>query len=243
MRRRSARRAIAGFTLIEALIATALMGVILGAIATVTAQWLPNWNRGISAIQGSENLALGLERLVADIAAAEYIPGGREFERPVFDGTELSVTFVRSALGPNTRSGLELVRIAEIGTDRGPQVVRARTRFVPVTADTVNDQPGFADPVVLIRAPYRITFSYAGRDKVWRSQWRGANELPKAIRVQVRDATTDRILQASTATIVHADMPPDCILAEVVNDCLNRERRNGPGPAAASPAPAPGAPL
>jgi general secretion pathway protein J len=234
----SDRRAIAGFTLIEALIATALMGVILGAIATVTAQWLPNWNRGMGAIQRSENLALGLERLVADVSAAEFIPGGREFQRPVFDGTELSLTFVRSALGPNTRSGLELVRIGEIGSDRGPQLVRARARFVPVTADTVNNQPGFADPVVLLRAPYRVTFSYAGRDKVWRSQWRGANELPRAIRVQVRDATTDRILQVSTATVVHAEMPPDCILAEAINDCLNRDRRNTGGPAAAPPPPA-----
>lgn len=243
MSARRTRRHIAGFTLIEALIATALMGVILGAIATVTAQWLPNWNRGMGTVQRSEILGLGLERLVADVAAAEFIPGGREFQLPVFDGTELSMTFVRSALGPNSRSGLELVRIAEIGTDRGPQLVRARTRFVPVTADTVNNQPSFGDPVVLIRAPYRVTFSYAGRDKVWRNQWRGASELPKAIRVQVRDAATDRLLQVSTATMVHAEMPPDCILAEVLNDCLNRDRRNIGGPAASGPAPNPGAPL
>ena len=44
MTRRRSR--IAGFTLVEAMVATALMGMILAAIATVTAQWLPNWNRG-----------------------------------------------------------------------------------------------------------------------------------------------------------------------------------------------------
>jgi general secretion pathway protein J len=228
---RSSRRArIAGFTLIEALIATALMGTILAAIATVTAQWLPNWNRGMSAVQRNENLALGLERLVADVAAAEFIPGGREFLGPVFDGTELSVTFVRSALGPNTRSGLELVRIGEVGTDLGPNLVRGRARYVPVTAETVNDQPTFTDPVVLVRAPYRVVFAYAGRDRVWRSTWRGANELPKAIRVQVRDASTDRLLSVSTSTLVHAEMPADCVLAEVLADCLNRDRRNAGTP-------------
>ena len=36
----------AGFTLLEALVATALMGLILAALATITAQWLPNWDRG-----------------------------------------------------------------------------------------------------------------------------------------------------------------------------------------------------
>ena len=228
---RNARRArTAGFTLIEALIATALMGAILAAIATVTAQWLPNWNRGMGNVQRSENLALGLERLIADIAAAEFIPGGREFLLPVFDGTELSMTFVRAALGPNTRSGLDLIRIAEVGGDRGPTLVRTRARYVPVTVETLNDQPNFADPVVLLRAPYRVLFAYAGRDRVWRNTWRGANELPKAIRIQVRDAATDRVLSVSTSTLVHAEMPADCVLAEVLADCLNRERKNAAAP-------------
>ena len=75
---------------------------------------------------------------------------------------------------------------------------------------------------MLLRAPYRVTFSYAGPDRVWRNVWRGERLLPKAIRVQVRDATTDRTLAVSTATLVHADMPADCMLAEVIADCLNR---------------------
>ena len=70
------RRRIAGFTLVEALLATALMGAILAAIATVTAQWLPNWNRGFERVQRVELLALGLERIVADLAAAEFVTAG-----------------------------------------------------------------------------------------------------------------------------------------------------------------------
>ena len=48
----------AGFTLLEVLLATLLMTVILAALATVTAQWLPNWNRGIARVQRAERLAL-----------------------------------------------------------------------------------------------------------------------------------------------------------------------------------------
>lgn len=220
MSRTRSHRGERGFTLVEALIATALMGIILVAIATVTAQWLPNWNRGMGNVQRDDALALGLERLVADLTAAEFIAAGREFPNPVFDGSELSVTFVRSALGPNTRSGLELVRIGEIGSERGPVVVRSRARYAPVTADTVNDQVNFTDPVVLVRAPYRVSFSYAGRDRVWRNTWRGAAELPRAIRVQVRDGATDRLLAVSTAAVVHAEMGTECVTAEVVADCL-----------------------
>ncbi|MEN3289563.1 MAG: ral secretion pathway protein, partial [Bradyrhizobium sp.] len=43
-----------GFSLIEALVALALTGLVLSALATITAQWLPNWNRGIDRIQRSE---------------------------------------------------------------------------------------------------------------------------------------------------------------------------------------------
>jgi general secretion pathway protein J len=216
------RRAIAGFTLVEALLATALMGAILAAIATVTAQWLPNWNRGFVRVQGTETLAAGLERIVADVAAAQFVTAGANIRQPVFDGTELSVTFLRTAIGPNTRPGLEVVRIAESPGEKGLMTVRTHARFVPMGQDGAEVQPAPANPVVLIRAPYRVTFSYAGQDRVWRPAWRGEGELPAAIRVQLRDAATDRTLSVSTATLVHANMPADCVLAEVIADCLNR---------------------
>jgi general secretion pathway protein J len=220
---------IAGFTLVEALLATALMGAILAAIATVTAQWLPNWNRGFTRVQGSETLAAGLERIVADLAAAEFVTAGAGVRQPVFDGTELSVTFLRTAIGPNTRPGLELVRIMEIGGDKGLAMVRAHARFVPLGRDGTSVQPVPGNPVVLVRSPYRVTFSYAGADRAWRNVWRGEGELPKAIRISLRDATTDRTLSVSTATLVHAEMPADCVLAEVIADCLNRKPQQPSG--------------
>ena len=63
----------AGFTLVEALVAMLLMAMILTALATVTAQWLPNWNRGFVRVQRLQLLAIAVERLVADFAAAEFV--------------------------------------------------------------------------------------------------------------------------------------------------------------------------
>lgn len=215
------RRGRAGFTLMEVLMATALMGAILAALATITAQWLPNWNRGFTRVQRNEQLALGLERVIADLAAAEFVTIGRATQVPLFDGAELSVTFVRTAVGPNARPGLDVVRMAETGSDRGPVLVRSHTPFVPVV-EGVNDRmaPNFADPVVLVRAPFRVTFSYAGIDRAWKNTWRGLGVLPRAIRVTVRDATTEQTLAASTATLVHAEVPVDCVATESVRDCL-----------------------
>ncbi len=106
-----------GFTLIETIVALALMGLVLSALASITAQWLPNWNHGVDRIQRSEEIGIALQRISADLAAAEYVPANRELRRPLFDGSELSVMFVRTALGPNVGPGLDVVRVGET-TDR-----------------------------------------------------------------------------------------------------------------------------
>jgi general secretion pathway protein J len=227
----------AGFTLIETLIATALMAAILAALATVTAQWLPNWNRGLARIQRSEGFALGIERLVADLAAAQFITAGREFTQPVFDGAVLSVTLVRPTFGPNALPGLDVVRIAETVAESGRVLVRTRAPYVPVVTG-VNDrtQPNFTDPVVLIREPYRVTFSYAGPDRVWKETWRNADLLPRAVRVMVRDAATQQILAVSTATTVHVELPAQCVSAQQLAGCTGRQQEQQPEGAAGTTA-------
>lgn len=210
--------AIAGFTLLEALVATALMGMILAALATITAQWLPNWNRGIVRVQRNELVALGLDRLAGDLAAAEFIPASRETRKPFFDGANRSVTFVRTALGPNAGPGLEIVRIAEVSNAEGPILVRTQAPFVPVINDRV--EPIFTDPVILLRAPYQLSFSYAGADRIWREDWRQQVQLPKAIKLTVRDGATQRILPISTATLIHRELPAECIVAKSLDECL-----------------------
>jgi general secretion pathway protein J len=207
---------ILGFTLVETLIAVAMMVAIIAALATVTAQWLPNWNRGFARVQRSELLALGLERIVADIAAAEFIPPHGLTKDPLYEGTELSVTFVRSAIGPNTSRGLEVVRLTEIDDGaRGLVMVRLRAPFVPLPPQgPPNSYLRLGDPVVLVRAPYRISFAYAGPDRVWQSTWRDAAQLPRAVRITLRDAATQAVLSASTATMIHVEVSAELARAK-----------------------------
>jgi general secretion pathway protein J len=190
-----------GFTLIETLVALALTGLVLSALANITSQWLPNWNRGMERIQRNESISLALQRICADLAAAEYVPADREQRQPLFDGSELSVTFVRTALGPNAGpGGLDVVRIGET-TDRSDLVmVRSRSPF------RLSEQIQFSDPVVLLRAPFRLSFAYAGQDRVWKSSWHEAM-LPAMVALTVRDATTERVLSVSTVASIHADAP------------------------------------
>jgi general secretion pathway protein J len=214
------RRAVgneAGFTLIEVLIATMLMTVILAALATVTAQWLPNWNRGMAHVQRAERLAIGLERIAADLSVAEMMPLNADAKAPLFEGGELSVTFVRTAVGPNTRPGLEIIRLTEKADDQGLALVRERAPFAPMPADA---QLRFVDQVVLIRSPFRVSFSYAGPDHVWQKQWRGQKQLPDMIRFSVRDMASGQVLAVSSAAIVHVNAPAECARAKNPVQCL-----------------------
>jgi general secretion pathway protein J len=180
-----------GFTLIETIIALALIGLVLSALASITAQWLPNWNRGLGRVQRSEVIGIALRRIGADLAAAEYVPPNRETRHPLFEGSDLSVTFVRTALGPNAGPGLDVVRVRET-TDHGEfMTVRSRARFTPLPpASSLAEQVQFGDPVVLLRAPFRMSFDYAGPDRIWKGTWRGADKLPAMIRLTIRDASS-----------------------------------------------------
>jgi general secretion pathway protein J len=201
----------AGFTLIEAIVALALMGLVLSALASITAQWLPNWNRGVGRIQRDEAIGTALQRIAADLAAAEYVPANRESHRPLFDGTELSITFVRTAMGPNIALGLDVVHFGEVVDRREFVAVRSRMRFAPLSVgSTLSEQLRFGDPVVLLRAPFRLSFAYAGPDRVWKSTWRNAERLPAMIKLTIRDAASQRVLSVSTIAPIHAQVPSDC---------------------------------
>jgi general secretion pathway protein J len=212
----------AGFTLLEVLLATLLMTVILAALATVTAQWLPNWNRGMARVQRAERLAMGLDRIVADLSVAEMIPVNADAKTPLFEGAELAVTFLRTAVGPNARPGLEIIRFIEKADSQGLAMVRERAPFALMPSDA---QIRFADQVVLIRAPLRVTFSYAGPDQVWQPDWQGKTQLPDMVRITVRDSTTGQVLAVSRAATVHINASAECVRAKNPATCLTAKSK------------------
>jgi general secretion pathway protein J len=209
----------AGFTLIEMVVATIMMVFILTALATVTAQWLPNWDRGMARMERDERFAFALNRVVGDLSVAEFVEANAKAKAAYFNGDELGVSFVRTAVGPNAHPGLEIVRYQETADGTGPILVRQHAPFVPMDADA---PVLFADPVVLIRAPYRVMFAYAGADDVWLPNWRNAALLPTRIRITVRDGVTQQKLAVSTAALVHIDTPAECVKAQNANQCMTQ---------------------
>ncbi len=209
--RRRLRSRMAGFTMLEALVAVTLMGIILAAMGYITAQWLPSWNRGFMRVQRGELFSVALNRLANDLAAAEFVTPNRDSKLPMFEGTPTAVMLVRSAVGPNTEPGLDVVRIAEATDRQGIALVRTRTPFAPFGSGDVSASGlAFADPVVLLRAPFRVSFSYSSGDGSWSDTWQNAAQLPAAVRFLVRDGTTGRTLAISSAAMIHVELPADC---------------------------------
>jgi general secretion pathway protein J len=204
-----------GFTLLETLAAMALMGLIISVLLAMTSQWLPNWNRGLDRIQRSEVVSVALDRISADIAASEFIRPDGQTKTVLFDGSETSITLARTSLGPNAPRGLDLVRIAESSDRNGAALTRTRAAFAPEAAAA----PNFADPVVLLRTPYRVSFSYAGGDRVWRPSWRDAETLPAAVLLTVQDAVTGRTLPISRIAIVHVSAAADSVCSQSDSNC------------------------
>jgi general secretion pathway protein J len=215
--RLNALRGSEGFTLIETLIAVLLLGLVVGSLASISAEWLPNWKRVLVRARSSEKIAIALDRLVSDFSAVQYVSVSPETRIPFFQGDEQSITFVRSAIGPNGGRGLEFVRIAEITDSRGPALVRMRASFTPrVDRNLSIERIPFVDPVVLLRSPLHIMFGFARHDGRWLRTWPYAGILPSAVRFVVRNEDADRTTLISTAVRIQVDtMAPQ---AEPVNE-------------------------
>ena len=214
-RRRETPRSygIAGFSLIEALVSVALMSAIVGSLAAVTGQWLPNWHRGFGRVQRVESLDIGLLRLISDLEAAQFITANNASDAPVFLGDAKSVTLVRVASAPGAAQRLEFVRFTETIDERGFVMVRSHAPFRPLAEGrSLESQIYFVDPVVLVRAPFRVSFEFAGPDRLWRSSWQNEALLPSVARIDVRDARTGDVLPFSTAALLHVDFPGQAVL-------------------------------
>ena len=149
----------------RALICTAIMAFVLVALSTLSANiFTTGWRSGggwQSRFQGDEDLALALDRLTADIEAAEYVSANQGLD-PYFEGTSNSIVFVRTTLSPNARPSLEFVRFAEVRSANGPVLVRTEAPFRIFRNNSINSgKSRFENPVVLVRgsAPgFRLLF-------------------------------------------------------------------------------------
>ena len=194
------RDAESGFTLLEAMAAVAITGVILGALGSVAGQWLPQWRHGFVALQNADDVAQTLDRLVGDISSAEFARLDPKAEATAFKGGADLVLFARASTGPNATPRLDYVRIGAVATPHGMETQRARAPFAPGPIGP------FRDVVTVLRPPFRLSFAYEAADGHWTTSWSALPALPHAIRLTVKSGD---VLVATTAFPVNTTSGPD----------------------------------
>ncbi len=205
-----------GFTLIEALVALAIGGLVIATLATVTGQWLRGWGRGLGTLQRAGTLVSSLDRVGADLAAARYVPAGPTGRDILFAGSDAAVTFVRRTLPVEVPAGLEMVRLGPQPGSTDVTVERTRAPYRQAQGQGPINDPA---PVVLLRAPYRLAFAYAGDDGRWTDAWRGLASLPRRVRVTLVDRSTGRDALAPIVVALRVGAPATCAAAGSARAC------------------------
>jgi prepilin-type N-terminal cleavage/methylation domain-containing protein len=230
--RRAAGAASNGFTLLELLAALAIGSVVLAAIAGLIRNVGLSFEAGTRSVGHAERLLLALERMAADLASVRYVQTSTDRGvRLVFTGGPKNLAFIGAAGVSSASAGEEMVRLdVEEGSDSSRLVRRRAPWFGPRTP-LADAKPG--DPVILLEGPLRISFAYADRSLAWTDTWVEKPDLPRYVRLILRDRATGAPLLHAPDFEIRSDAPPSCSRPDASPACLP-----GSGPPKASPAPA-----
>ena len=204
-----------GFTLIEAIVALALAGLVVLGLATLTAQWFSQWNHAAGTLQTSEALAAGFDRFMNDLGAAEASAPPNSDQAILFEGTATSLTFWRTRLSVRPEFGMELVHYSLDTTSDHTTLVRRHVHIEP--GEPLRGVYQWQDPVELARLPFALTFSYIGEDGKFSSNWHNRPTLPDSVLLSALDTQSAFVpVQAR----LHAEIPASCAAQTEISGCL-----------------------
>jgi general secretion pathway protein J len=172
-----------GFTLLELLIALAIVGALLaiafGGLRVALAAWAQGEDRA-EAHQHLRSIAVVLGRAVG--AAYPYRASAGQAPEPVvlFRGTAERVELVTQAPPmPALSTAAFTAVVIALETDEGPALV-VRQRVLP------NREP-FSEAVVVLRDPaiHQLELAYLDAEGAWQNEWDGDAEgtVPRAVRI------------------------------------------------------------
>lgn len=204
----------AGFTLLELLVALALLGFLatmaLGGVRLGARTWDTVTARAEVTGRTQMVRAFLARELAQALPLTIPVPGGAE--RLAYDGDAESLTFVAPLAAHFGLGGAQRLRIAVVDAggarDAAKQLVLIRRPFHP-DDDLEADQPDRDEVHVLLDGIAEAEFAYRGVDdgSGWSNSWRGEDELPGLVRLDIvfRDATAGKWPSLLAARRITAD--------------------------------------
>ena len=195
MTARPTRAGQRGFTLLEAIVAMVLLGLMM-AVMTGSIRYAGQTRDATTArIDSIDNMRVAQDFLRQTIAQSHPKRWTKVVGRPfVFRGEREELSMAAPLTARVGVGGLFLLKfsLADAGQNKGKKLIMARTFPQPDT----QEMPDFADAetVVLAENLSEIEFGYLGRDDensdpTWSDDWKEGARMPEAVRVRIKPMT------------------------------------------------------
>jgi general secretion pathway protein J len=183
-----------GFTLLELILALAIMGMVVLVALGAFRIGQRAWERGDAVAAQNQRLRIGAERLRQQLAAATiYLMPGENDTVIGFTGSASEIRFVsRLSLVPGHEQGLVYVHYRLLETADQGQVLAFYEQPVMLLEGVPQDEPEPEAFHRLIVGLGEAAWQYRGggdtAEGLWQSVWETGEELrlPKAVRLRLR---------------------------------------------------------
>jgi general secretion pathway protein J len=198
----SARKSSYGFTLIELVIAFALLGLIMLLLYSAFDVAAKSWDRAETRTEEASDLRLVQSFLRREISHAFPLRVGKLNDSKIaFDGDERVLHFVTALPGNVAGGGLSMVSLeladAQTGKESSHGLNQATKalilKHVVPDADAVDfsalDEA--TDKSVLLNGVNELRFAYFGGDgdqtePTWRDSWKPGTRIPSLLRIELK---------------------------------------------------------
>ena len=188
------RRAQAGFTLLEVIIAMALLAAMLGMAWGGLSFALRGWDTGDSKGRRAVDLQLAqnfLRRELAEVFPMRWKDPSKL--RVAFEGDSRSLRFVSTRAAGASAGGLALVglEVTAAADPRERNLVMRRALADEKAQDFTS--LGAAEPTLLLANVDKVEFAYFGAENDfneprWQPEWTFAGRIPQLVRLHVKTA-------------------------------------------------------
>jgi general secretion pathway protein J len=180
-----------GFTLIEVLIAMALLSIMMGLLFSSMRTSTESWHIAENKVDQTNKKAMFYQFFKQHLINAKPVfeinaigndkNDLTDIKRIVFRGNETHIRFVSALPAASIRKGEQ---IFDVGTDlKSPNTIT-------VTLKPYRQQQNIVDETLLLDHVKQLQFSYFGKvdenfDRIWESEWNDMEEQPRLVRIKV----------------------------------------------------------